>query len=95
MNCVLWGFRNADENGETLKKLEDPDFISRPKGDYRVSRKSPCIGYAAALDADPYFWSVFDGAMDGALAFTDGRAVVGAYQESLEKKEYGFTVTIK
>jgi hypothetical protein len=95
MNCVLWGFRNADENGETLKKLEDPDFISRPKGDYRVSRKSPCIGYAAALDADPYFWTVFDGAMDGALAFTDGRAVVGAYQESLEKKEYGFTVTIK
>lgn len=95
MNCVLWGFRDVDESSEGIKKLEDPDFISRSKGDYRVSRKSPCIGYAAALDADPCFWGVFDGAMDGALAFTNGRAVVGAYQETLEKKEYGFTVIIK
>ena len=95
MNCVLWAFQAADGNSGADNKLEDPIFISRLKGDYRVSGKSPCVGYAAALDVDPYFWTVFDGAMDGSLAFADGRAVVGAYQETPVKREYGFTVTIK
>ena len=79
-NCVVWGCADTSAiSGEN--KVENPVFVSRRSGDYRVGNRSPCAGYAATVDAHD-FWQVFDGAMDGALAFRNGRAVVGAYQRT-------------
>jgi hypothetical protein len=93
-NCVIWGC--ADTSAVTGdNRVQNPDFMSRADGDYRVSKRSPCVGYAAALNEDAYFWKVFDGAMDGALAFKNGRAVVGAYQKTVRVVIPGLCVIIK
>ena len=92
-NCVVWGC--SDMSGATgANKVEDPAFVSRRSGDFRVKAKSPCVGYAAAVDVRD-FWKVFDGAMDGALVFAGGRAVVGAYQKTVFVKDIGFAIKLK
>lgn len=85
-NCVLWNQATTSYNKQTEKLLADPQFTDRAVGDYRVRPASPCVGYGADLAADPYFWGVFDGALDGALVFSAaGRPVVGAWQGSAER----------
>ena len=93
-NCIIWGC--ADTSAVTGDNVVDnPLFKSRADGDYRVGKSSPCVGYAAALNEDAYFWKVFDGAMDGALVFKNGRAVVGAYQKTVRVVIPGLCVIIK
>ena len=93
-NCVIWGC--ADTSAVTGEnKVEDPVFASLRKRDVRVDKNSPCVGYAAALNADPYFWKVFDGAMDGALMFKDGHAVIGAYQIGVVVRAFGFSIIFR
>ena len=93
-NCVIWGC--ADTSAVTGDNVVDnPLFKARNDGDYRVGKSSPCVGYAAALNEDAYFWKVFDGAMDGALVFKNGRAVVGAYQKTVRVVIPGLCVIIK
>ena len=93
-NCIIWGCSDTSAvTGEN--KVEDPVFVSLRKMDVRVDKNSPCAGYAAALNADPYFWKVFDGAMDGALMFKDGRAVVGAYQKGVVVRAFGFSIMFR
>lgn len=94
-NCVVYNYQDATGVSTAVNRLEKPMFVSRKNGDYRVDRSSPCVGFAAALDADPYFWGVFDGAMDGALRFKDGFAVVGAYQETPRTFNNGLCVIVK
>ena len=93
-HCVIWGCTDTSAvTGEN--KVENPMFASRKNGDYSVDRCSPCVGFAAALDSDPYFWGVFDGAMDGPLIFKDGRAVVGAYQKTIRVTMPGLCVFVR
>ena len=93
-DCVIWGC--ADTSAVTGEnKVADPVFASLRKMDVRVDKNSPCAGYAAALNSDPYFWKVFDGAMDGALMFKDGRAVVGAYQIGVVVRAFGFSIIFR
>ena len=92
-NCVVWGC--ADTSAVSGgNKVENPVFVSRRLGDYRVGNRSPCVGYAATVDTGD-FWQVFDGAMDGALVFRNGRAVVGAYQRTEFVDEKGLLLLFK
>ena len=95
-NCVVWGCADASALAGTPNKVEKVRFADLAAGDYRVAKRSPCVGYAAALDADPYFWQVYDGAMDGPLVFdANGRAVVGAYQETFRMGIDGLSIIIR
>ena len=94
-NCVVWGCADTSSLSGTPNKVENPMFASRKNGDYSVDRYSPCVGFAAALDSDPYFWGVFDGAMDGPLIFKDGCAVVGAYQKTVRVIIPGLCVFVR
>ena len=80
-NCVVWNCEDTSGViGENL--VAKPDFMSYEACDWRVDRKSPCVGYATfGFD----IWKVFDGAMDGPLAFSGGKFIVGAYQETVKK----------
>ena len=92
-NCVVWGCGDTSGMADA-NKVGDPGFVSRRSGDFRVKTKSPCVGYSATVDVCD-FWQVFDGAMDGALVFNGGRAVVGAYQETVFVKDIGFIIKLK
>ena len=96
-NCVVWGCADASALAGTPNKVEKVRFVDLAAGDYRVGKRSPCVGYAAALDADPYFWQVYDGAMDGLLAFdANGRHVVGAYQTAVKlARDNGLTLVVR
>jgi len=93
-NCVVWGCADTSGVSAESSKVADP-MLSREAGDWHVDRRSPCVGYSAALAADQYFWKVFDGAMDGALKLKDGRAVVGAYQQTVVVAQPGLMVIFK
>ena len=90
-NCVIYGC--ADTSGVSSdNKVADP-VLSREAGDYHVDKRSPCVGYAAVAGD---LWTVFDGAMDGALAFNAGGfAVVGAYQETVRVVMPGMCVFVR
>ena len=89
--CVIYGC--ADTGGVSVNnKVADP-VLSREAGDYHVDRRSPCVGYATVAGD---LWKVFDGAMDGALAFdASGFAVVGAYQETVSVGKSGMCVFVR
>ena len=95
-NCVVYGF-NANDNTDTANnKFLDPELISVLDGDYHVSRRSPCIGYTAAISSDPFFWMTYDGMMDAPLVFdSNGRAIVGAYQETFRKGAAGLSIIFR
>lgn len=95
-NCVVYGFNANDNTGTANNKFLDPELISVVDGDYHVSRRSPCIGYTAAISSDPFFWMTYDGMMDGPLVFdSNGRAIVGAYQETFHKGLVGICIIIR
>ena len=89
--CVIYGC--ADTSGVSSdNKVADP-VLSREAGDYHVDKRSPCVGYATVAGD---LWKVFDGAMDGALAFdASGFAVVGAYQETVRVVMPGMCVFVR
>ena len=92
-NCVVYDC--ADTSGMSAScKVANPLFVSRSDGDYRVDKTSPCVGFSATVDTQN-FWMVFDGAMDGPLSFKNGRAVVGAYQETVRCRIPGLCVFVR
>jgi hypothetical protein len=89
-NCVIYGCADTSAVSSN-NKVADP-VLSREAGDYHVDNRSPCVGYAS-VSGD--FWKVFDGAMDGALCFKDGCAVVGAYQKTVRVIIPGLCVFVR
>ena len=88
--CVIYGCADTSAVSSN-NKVADP-VLSREAGDYHVDNRSPCVGYAS-VSGD--LWKVFDGAMDGALCFKDGCAVVGAYQNTVRVIIPGLCVFVR
>lgn len=88
--CVIYGCADTSAVSSN-NKVADP-VLSREAGDYHVDNRSPCVGYAP-VSGD--LWKVFDGAMDGALCFKDGCAVVGAYQNTVRVIIPGLCVFVR
>ena len=88
--CVIYGCADTSAVSSN-NKVADP-VLSREAGDYHVDNRSPCVGYAS-VSGD--LWKVFDGAMDGALCFKDGCAVVGAYQKTVRVIIPGLCVFVR
>ena len=88
--CVIYGCADTSAVSSN-NKVADP-VLSREAGDCHVDNRSPCVGYAS-VSGD--LWKVFDGAMDGALCFKDGCAVVGAYQKTVRVIIPGLCVFVR